>query len=82
MYMIVIHHDKKELQILLAKMKRVAKEKMKLEFNEKTEICPIKNGVEYLGFRFYLTDTGKVVQKLKKKKEAAIETSIQKIRTS
>ncbi len=37
---------------------------LKLEFNEKTQIFPIKNGVDYLGFHFYLTDTGKVVKKI------------------
>ena len=34
-------------------------------FNEKTQIFPVKNGVDYLGFRFYLTDTGKVIRRLR-----------------
>lgn len=37
-----------------------------LAFNEKTQIFPLKNGVEYLGFRFSLSDTGAVVKKVKK----------------
>lgn len=36
-----------------------------LSFNDKTQVFPIKNGVEYLGFRFTLTDTGAVVKKVK-----------------
>ena len=36
-----------------------------LSFNEKAQIFPKKNGVEYLGFRFTLTDTGAVVKKVK-----------------
>ena len=40
-------------------------EELKLEFNEKTQIFPLKNGVDYLGFHFYLTDSGKVIKKLR-----------------
>ena len=38
---------------------------LKLEFNHKTQIMPISQGVDYLGFHFYLTDTGKVVRRLR-----------------
>ena len=34
-------------------------------FNEKTQIFPISQGADYLGFRFYLTDTGKVIRRLR-----------------
>ena len=37
-----------------------------LEFNEKTQIFPINHGVEYLGWRFGLTETGAVTRRLKK----------------
>ena len=33
--------------------------------NEKTQIFPLKNGVEYLGFRFALSDTGAVIRRVK-----------------
>jgi hypothetical protein len=36
-----------------------------LELNEKTQIFPVKNGVEYLGWRFYLSESGKAVRKLR-----------------
>lgn len=36
---------------------------LKLEFNQKTQIFPLSEGVDYLGWHFYLTDTGKVVRK-------------------
>lgn len=32
---------------------------------EKTQIFPISEGVDFLGFRFYLTDTGKVIKRLR-----------------
>ena len=36
-----------------------------LELNEKTQIFPFKNGVNYLGFHTYVTSGGKVIRKLK-----------------
>jgi len=36
-----------------------------LNFNEKTQIFPLKNGVDYLGWHIYLTETGKVIRKVK-----------------
>ncbi len=38
---------------------------LELEFNQKTQVFPIKNGVEFLGFHFYLTDSGKVIKRLR-----------------
>lgn len=38
---------------------------LRLEFNQKTQIIPISEGVDFLGFRFYLTDTGKVIRRLR-----------------
>lgn len=37
----------------------------KVEFNEKTQIFPISQGVDFLGWHFYLTDTGKVIKRLR-----------------
>lgn len=37
-----------------------------LELNEKTQIFPLRNGIDFLGFHTYLTETGKVVRKLRK----------------
>lgn len=45
-------------------MREKAKE-LHLEFNQKTQIVPISEGVDFLGFRFYLTDSGKVIRRLR-----------------
>ena len=38
-------------------------EKINLEYNrKKTKIYPIKNGINFLGYKFLVTDTGKVIQ--------------------
>ena len=40
-------------------------ETLDLTLNNKTQIFPFKNGVNYLGFHTYITDKGKVIRKLK-----------------
>lgn len=53
-----LNHCKREIETLLS-------EKLYLSFNAKTQLFPLKNGAEYLGWRFYLTDSGKVVKRLR-----------------
>lgn len=62
---ILLHHSKQVLEEALAVM-RLLLDELHLEFNDKTQIFPIEHGVEYLGWRYYLTDTGAVVRRLKK----------------
>lgn len=38
-----------------------------LTLNKKTRIYPVKDGIPFLGFHFFLTDTGKVIRKIKHK---------------
>lgn len=62
--MILIHKSKDYLKVCLNEMQKLT-QKLDFEFNNKTQIFPIKNGVDYLGFRFYLTDTGKIIRRLR-----------------
>lgn len=61
---LLIHPDKAYLQHCLDEIRKLCTE-LKLELNEKTHIFPLSQGVDYLGFHFYLTDTGKVVRRLR-----------------
>jgi hypothetical protein len=63
--MVLLHPDREFLRECLTSMRTVAKDGLKLELNEKTQVFPIRNGVDYLGWHFYLTETGKVVKKLR-----------------
>ena len=63
--LILLHEDKEHLKACLAEIRVFAAEKLKLEFNEKTQIFPVSEGVDYLGWHFYLTDTGKVIRRLR-----------------
>ncbi|NLX17813.1 MAG: RNA-directed DNA polymerase, partial [Desulfobulbus sp.] len=63
--LVLLHPDKAFLRQCLGAMRKLLQEGLRLEFNEKTQISPIRSGVEYLGFRFSLTGTGKVIRRLK-----------------
>ena len=62
---ILIHRDKKYLQHCLKRIAEVCGEELKLIINRKTQIGKAMNGLDFLGFRHILTDTGKVVMKLR-----------------
>ena len=61
---IMIHESKEYLNEVKKEMHIMA-DKLKIKFNAKTQIFPISEGVDFLGFRFYLTDTGKVIKRLR-----------------
>ena len=60
---VLMHESKDVLQECLDSI-RAHCISLGLELNEKTQIFPIKNGVDYLGWHHYITSTGKVVRKL------------------
>ncbi len=61
----LIHEDKEYLRYCLEQI-RWYLGNLKLELNEKTAIFPLRQGIEFLGFHTYLTDTGKVIMKLRR----------------
>ena len=62
---ILIHNDRKQLVSYLKDMEKHLMEERALEFNQKTQIIPLSQGVDYLGFHFYMTENGKVIRKLR-----------------
>lgn len=62
---VLIHQDKSYLKNCLFELKKYLNCELKLQFNEKTQIFPLKNGVDYLGFHTYLTESGKVIRKVR-----------------
>lgn len=78
--MILIHHDREYLKTVLKELTAYAGEELKLEFNKKTQITPVSQGVEYLGFRFYLGRNGKVVRKLCTGAKKRLKNNIKRIR--
>lgn len=63
--LILLHESKGHLQSCLKELTDIAENKLKISFNEKTQIFPVSEGVDYLGWRFYLTESGKVIRRLR-----------------
>lgn len=63
---VLIHHDKTYLSKCLEIMQKYIESELNLTFNAKTQITPIKNGVDYLGYHFYVTNTGKIIKKVRR----------------
>lgn len=76
---ILIHRDKKYLQYCLNEVERYINQELKLQLNPKTEILPLKHGFECLGWRIYLSDTGKVVKYIKRQSKLRMKRRIRKI---
>lgn len=62
---IIMCQDKEMLRGCLSAMQDYVREELLLAFNEKTQLTAMKDGVDYLGFRFHLTDTGKTIRRLR-----------------
>lgn len=75
----LIHPDKGVVQEVLAKVKDIMNDKL-LELNQKTGIFPLRNGIDFLGFHTYMTETGGVVQKLRRENVNRIRGKVKKWR--
>ena len=63
---ILIHPDRDFLYDCLQQIRMLLENELQLHLNPKTQIIPLRRGVTFLGWRFILTDGGKVVRKLKR----------------
>ncbi|MDE6626908.1 MAG: hypothetical protein K2K56_11145 [Lachnospiraceae bacterium] len=50
----------------------------KLEFNGKTQIIPVSQGRDYVGFHFYLTEHGKVIRRLRTSNKKRIKRKLKR----
>ncbi len=76
---LLLHHDRQYLQHCLQRIKETVENDLKLTLNEKTQIFSLKEGIEFLGWRFYLTDTGKVIRKIKRQSKTRFKRRIRKL---
>lgn len=49
-----------------------------LSLNNKTQIFPLRNGLDFLGFHTYLTDSGKVIRKVRKSSRDRMKRKLRK----
>ena len=62
---LLVHEDRDYLKYALSEIERCVAT-LGLKLNTKTQIFPLKNGVTYLGYRYFVTPTGKIVKTVKK----------------
>jgi hypothetical protein len=72
---VLIHTGREYLRQCLDEIRETAGN-LGLTLNPKTQIFPVRNGVDYLGFHIYLTETGKVVRKLRKKSKTGMKRAL------
>ena len=75
----LIHHDKDYLIYCLEEIKKFLVP-LGLELNHKTAIFPLAQGIDFLGFRTYMTDTGKVIRKIRRESKNRIRRKLKKFR--
>lgn len=76
--MVLVSPDKETLREALSAMRELV-EGIGLSFNQKTQIFPIASGVEYLGWRFTLSETGAVIRRLKKQSKIRWQHRLRKL---
>ena len=75
----LIHQDKEYLRYCLDEIRKYLVP-LGLELNNKTAIFPLSQGIDFLGFRTYMTDTGKVVRKVRRDSKNRIRRKLKKLR--
>lgn len=73
----LIHEDKEYLKRCLDEIREYVAA-LGLELNGKTNIFPLRNGIDFLGFHTYLTESGKVVRKLRRSSKANMQRRLKK----
>ena len=59
---ILIHHDKEYLKYCLEKINKLCINNYKLKLNSKTKIYNIKDGIDFLGFRYFFNKDKLIVR--------------------
>lgn len=75
----LIHEDKEFLRHCWQEIEAHV-QGLGLTLNEKTNIYPLKNGIDFLGFHTYLTETGGIVRKVRRKSKNNVRRKLKKMR--
>ena len=76
----LIHNDKEYLKYCLAEIKKIV-ESLGLKLNPKTQIMPISQGLDFLGFHTYITSTGKVIKKIRRRSKNNVRRKLKKMKS-
>jgi hypothetical protein len=75
----IIAETKEELYRVLKRIEDVCV-KLKVSLNNKTQIFPLHQGIDFLGFHTYLTASGKVVRKLRLRSKRTMKRKLRKFK--
>ncbi len=75
---VLLHPDREYIKECLKLIGVFLKDELQLQLNPKSQVFPVRNGVDYLGFHTYLTETGKVISKLRRSSKARIKRKVNK----
>ena len=75
----LIHEDKAYLQYCRAEIEKYVAA-LGLSLNNKTNIYPLRNGIDFLGFHTYLTETGAVIRKVRRRSKNNMKRKLKKMR--
>jgi hypothetical protein len=73
----IIVETKEEAKEILKKITEYLSE-LKLTINKKTNIFPLSHGIDFLGFHTYLTSTGKIIKKIRRKSKINMKRKLKK----
>ncbi len=76
---IIMHYDKEYLKLCLKKITKVLKDIYKLEINEKkTKINHVKNGIDFLGYRFIIKND-RLVMRLRRRTKKRFKSKMKRV---
>lgn len=75
----LIHEDKAYLQYCRREIEKYLVP-LGLHLNNKTNIFPLRNGIDFLGFHTYLTNSGKVIRKVRRNSKCNEQRKLKKQR--
>ncbi|MCL2540032.1 MAG: reverse transcriptase/maturase family protein [Firmicutes bacterium] len=76
---VLIHNSKDYLKHCKSEIDKFLAGKLELKLNAKTQITRLKDGIDFLGFRHILTDTGKVVRLLRQQYKLGLKRKLKKL---
>lgn len=75
----LIHKDKEYLQECKRQIEEIVAA-LGLRLNNKTQILPLKNGIDFLGFHTYITDSGKAIRKVRRRSKNNVRRKLKKFK--
>jgi retron-type reverse transcriptase len=76
---ILIHSDKEYLKYCFKIIEEKLNKEFDLTLNKKSKIVNIKNGLDFLGFRFILNNKNKLILKVRKETKKRLKKKIKKV---